>query len=149
MLTGQSHLQKTENGWRVLDYEIKTSLTLNNERSPAALAAEAAERDPAAAAAQQRRLGTGLVGPWSWRFSDRVVWFFVDGSKQENHDAGGSTYSRWSVSEGTLTETDVWLTVGSLGPRWPAQLHVSELTSGTLVLEAISGETFRGNKIPE
>jgi hypothetical protein len=38
VLTGESHLQKTENGWRVLDAEVKTSQLLNNARSPAALA---------------------------------------------------------------------------------------------------------------
>ncbi|MDP9177342.1 MAG: TPM domain-containing protein [Gemmatimonadota bacterium] len=38
VLTGESRLQKTENGWRVLSSSVKTEQTLNNERSSAALA---------------------------------------------------------------------------------------------------------------
>lgn len=45
VLTGQTQLQKTEKGWRVLAVEVKTSQTLNNERSPAALAELQRQRD--------------------------------------------------------------------------------------------------------
>jgi hypothetical protein len=154
VLTGDIRLQKTDNGWRPMEFDIKTSRILNNQRSPAELAelqqqelARAlAEED---AAAQQRRLDSGLVG--KWRFSDRFVWFFADGTKTEIDDGGRRTNSRWSVSRGVLTETEIEATSASesIGPRWPAQLHVVERWNGTLVLEATSGEIFRATKSPE
>lgn len=77
VLTGESKLQKTENGWRVVGLHVKTEKTLNNKRSPAALAELQRQREQELAilaqreaeAAEQRRLAA-IVENWTQEKED-------------------------------------------------------------------------------